>query len=325
MWGNHEVASLVTWLNHYNQSKPAADKVGFFGMDVYCLWESMTEVMPYLQGAESSVVKAAQKVHSCFKPYSADAQQYALAVANLEDDCRSETSRFWRSVQKFTEDKPAANEKNFVLQQNALVALNGERYYRAMVSNSAESWNIRDNHMTETLKRLLSFHGPASKAIVWEHNTHVGDARYTDMAQSGEVNVGQLVRKEFGENNVFIVGFGTYEGSVIASRKWGDPFEKMEVPKAEPGSWEDILHNLSPSNKIIFSKDIRENKFLKKSIGHRAIGVVYHPEAVQFPQFVPSVMPRRYDAFIFIDHTNALHPINIKTRNEPPDLYPSGS
>lgn len=325
MWGNYEVASLVTWLNHYNQSKSANDKVGFFGLDVYCMWESMSEVMPYLEGAETSVVKAAQKVHNCFQPYSADAQDYAIAVANMKDDCRAETNRFWRSIKKFTEGKPTRNEADFVMEQNALVALNGERYYRAMVTSNSESWNIRDNHMAETLKRLLSFHGTGSKAIVWEHNTHVGDARYTDMAGSGEVNVGQLVRKEFGENNVFIVGFGTYQGSVIAAEAWGKPYKQMEVPKAEQGSWEEILHKMGSANKIILSKDIRENKFFKKSIGHRAIGVVYHPEEVQFPYFVPSIIPKRYDAFIFIDNTNALHPIEIKLRNEPPDLYPSGS
>lgn len=325
MWGNYEVASLVKWLNHYNQTKAAKDKVGFFGLDVYCLWESMSEVMPYLRGAETSVVKAANKVHDCFKPYSADAQEYAVAVANLKDDCRAETNRFWRSIQKLSDDKTTKNEADFVMEQNALVALNGERYYRAMVTSGTESWNIRDRHMTETLKRLLAFHGAGSKAIVWEHNTHVGDARYTDMAASGEVNVGQLVRQEIGDDSVFIVGFGMYQGTVIAAEEWGKPFKKMEVPEAEQGSWEEILHKLNGSDKIVLSKDIRENKFFKKPIGNRAIGVVYHPDAVQFPYHVPSVIPKRYDAFIFIDRTNALHPIEIKLKNEPPDLYPSGS
>jgi erythromycin esterase-like protein len=325
MWGNYEIASLVTWLNDYNQTKAAADKVGFFGLDVYCLWESISEVMPYIKSADASVVKAAQKVHHCFQPYNADVQQYAIAVANLEDDCRSETNRFWKSIHKLTEDKPTRNEADFVMEQNALVALNGERYYRAMVTSGSASWNIRDEHMAETLKRLLSFHGADAKAIVWEHNSHVGDARYTNMAENGEVNVGQLVRKEVGENNVFIVGFGTYQGTVIASEEWGKPYKKMEVPKAESGSWEDILHKLNPGNKIIISKEISENKFFKRPVDHRAIGVVYHPAEVQFPYYVPSKIHKRYDAFIFIDNTQALHPIPIKLRNEPPDLYPSGS
>jgi erythromycin esterase len=327
MWSNYEIAQLVSWLNHYNQSKLEAEKVGFFGLDVYCLWESMTEVMPYLKGKEPSALKAANKVHACFKPFNASAEQYAMSVAKMEDDCRVETSRFWKSIQKLTEFKQEKSEADFVLEQNALAALDGERYYRAMVTNGVESWNIRDRHMTETLKRLLSFHGPASKAIVWEHNTHVGDARHTDMARNGEVNVGQLVRKEFGENNVFIVGSGTFQGTVIAAEGWGQPIKTMEVPKAEQGSWEEILHKLggTGTNKIILSKDIVNNKFFGKQIGNRAIGVVYHPDEGQFPYYVPSVIPKRYDAFIFIDYTNALHPINIKLQNEPPDLYPSGS
>lgn len=324
MWGNYEVASLVTWLNHYNQDKGNKDKIGFFGLDVYCLWESMTEVMPYLKGQEPSVLKAAQKVHECFQPYNADAQEYTIAVANAEEDCRTETSRFWKSIQKITEGKTNQNESHFVMEQNALVALNGERYYRAMVGGGPLSWNIRDEHMAQTLKRLLAFHGPDSKAIIWEHNTHVGDARYTNMVREGLVNVGQLVRKEYGENNVFIVGFTTYEGTVIAAEEWGKPYKRMEVPKAEQGSWEEILHKLNPTDKIVLSKDIVENKPLKKEIGQRAIGVVYSPDELQFGYFVPTIIPKRYDAYVFINKSSALHPIHIKQRNEPPDLYPSG-
>jgi erythromycin esterase len=326
MWGNYEVASLVTWLNDYNQEKTGEAKVGFFGLDVYCLWESMTELMPHIK-EDPSLVKAARKVHQCFQPYSADALQYAEAVANATADCRAETKRLWKAVQKQNKSAGAnQTEEQFVAEQNALVALNGERYYSAMVSSNTESWNVRDRHMTETLKRLLDFHGPDSKAIIWEHNTHVGDARYTDMASSGEVNVGQLVRKEYGEDNVFIVGFGSYKGTVIAAGGWGAPMKTIPVPPATPGSWEHILHRLGPTNKIILSKDIRDEKYLKRSIGHRAIGVVYNPELEHLGNYVPSVMPKRYDAFVYIDSTQALHPIEkINVRNEPPDLYPWGS
>lgn len=326
MWGNYEVASLVNWLNQYNQGKPAASKVGFFGLDVYCLWESMTELMPHLKG-DPALVKAAKAVHQCFQPYSADAMQYAQAVANADANCRAETNRLWKEIQKQNQSGGGTkSEAQFVAEQNALVALNGERYYRTAVSSSSESWNIRDRHMAQTLKRLLDFHGPDAKAIVWEHNTHVGDAQYTDMAHSGEVNVGQLVRKEYGEENVFIVGFGSYSGSVIAAGKWGAPMKAMAVPPATPGSWEQILHQLSPADKIILSKDIRDNKHLNRSIGHRAIGVVYNPKQEHLGNYVPSVIPRRYDAFLYIDSTHALHPLEkIPVRNEPPDLYPSGT
>ncbi|WP_247234433.1 erythromycin esterase family protein [Telluribacter sp. SYSU D00476] len=324
MWGNYEVASLVTWLNGYNQNQAANNKIGFFGLDVYCLWESMTELMPYIQNADPKLVQAAQKVHQCFQPFSADAQQYAMAVANASADCRDETSRLWSTISKQGEGK-AKTEAQFVAEQNALVALNGERYYRSMVSSNTESWNIRDRHMMQTLRRLLEFHGPNSKGIVWEHNTHVGDARYTDMASSGEVNVGQLAREEIGQDKVYIVGFGSYSGTVIAGSSWGAPLQTMNVPQAVPGSWEQILHELSPTNKIILSKDIRDNKQLNQRIGHRAIGVVYNPAIEHRGNYVPSVLPKRYDAFIFIDQTRALRPIlPPSTANQPPDTYPSG-
>jgi erythromycin esterase-like protein len=179
--------------------------------------------------------------------------------------------------------------------------------------------------MAETLDRLLALHGPDSKAIVWEHNTHVGDARYTDMANSGEVNVGQLVRQKYGRENAFIVGFGSYQGSVIAADAWGSPHKQMPVPEAQTNSWEDVLHRSGASNKLIMMADLRDNKFLKRPIGHRAIGVVYNPRAERFGNYVPSVVPQRYDAFVFIDKTRALHPLDTPVKgNEPPDLYPSG-
>ncbi|WP_224997773.1 erythromycin esterase family protein [Cesiribacter sp. SM1] len=323
MWGNHEVAALVGWLNRYNQQQPQQEKAGFYGLDVYCLWEAMEELMPYLPDSAKQAQRAARRVDKCFQPYSADAQEYARAVANASANCRHTTSQLWRRVQKLSREAAEKSEALFVMEQNALVALNGERYYRAMVSSEQESWNIRDRHMTETLRRLLAFHGPDSKAIVWEHNTHVGDARYTDMAQSGMVNVGQLVREEFGED-VFIVGFGSYEGSVIAARQWGGAVEEMQLPPAPEGSWENMLHQLSDENKIILSRDIQNQQYLQQPLGHRAVGVVYHPNLEAYGNYVPSVIPKRYDAFLFIDKSRALHPISVPLQNEPPDLYPWG-
>ena len=325
MWGNYEVASLVTWLNNHNQAQPASNKVGFFGLDVYCLWESLADLMPHLQTTDGHALQAAQKAQRCFQPFSPSAEGYALAVARADANCRAETHRLWQAVQKTTGEGVPQNEQEFVAQQHALVALNGERYYRASASGSAESWNIRDRHMTETLQRLLTLHGPTSKAIVWEHNTHIGDARYTDMASSGEVNVGQLARQAYGRENVFAVGFGSYQGSVIAADAWGSPWKVMPVPEAQPNSWEDLLHRSSPGNKLILSQDLRDNKFLKHRIGHRAIGVVYNPKLERFGNYVPSAIPQRYDAFVFIDQTKALRPLPTPVKgNEPPDLYPSG-
>jgi erythromycin esterase-like protein len=177
--------------------------------------------------------------------------------------------------------------------------------------------------MTQTIQRLLEFHGPDSKIIVWEHNTHVGDARYTDMSAGGMVNVGQLVREAYGQNNVYAVGFGSYSGTVIAANEWGASIQTMKVPNAQKGSWEYMLHQSGATNKILLSSELRQNENLMNSIGHRAIGVQYDPTS-ELGNYVPSIIPNRYDAFVFIDKTRALRPINIQPRNEPPDTYPSG-
>ncbi|RYZ52029.1 MAG: erythromycin esterase family protein [Sphingobacteriales bacterium] len=322
MWGNYEVASLITWLNHYNQGVPAAAKAGFYGLDVYCLWESSQELMPYLQPSNSQAIKAAKQLQQCFRPYSADATDYSYAVARASASCRNQTANLWEAILQLTGEATAQNEASFVMQQNALVALNAERYYRTSVSSYPESWNIRDRHMMQTIKRLLEFHGPQSKLIIWEHNTHVGDARYTDMERQGMVNVGQLAREEYGADNVFAVGFGTYEGTVIAADSWGSAIRTIPVPKAPTGTWENMLHNIG-GNRLLFSDELKGVEALEREIGHRAIGVVYDPQNER-GNYVPSVLPGRYDAFIFIDKTTALHPINIPVRNEPPDTYPSG-
>ncbi|WP_207955368.1 erythromycin esterase family protein [Segetibacter sp. 3557_3] len=186
-----------------------------------------------------------------------------------------------------------------------------------------ESWNIRDRHMSQTLNRLAEFLGPDSKIIVWEHNTHVGDARYTDMADQGMVNLGQLARESFGSENVFAVGFGSYQGSVVAASSWGAPIKNMPVPPAPANRWEGYLHTIGSPNKIILSAEVKDHPALQKPLGHRAIGVVYDPDREQ-GNYLRSIIPKRYDAFIFIDKTSALHPIGVQQRIEPPDTYPSG-
>lgn len=213
---------------------------------------------------------------------------------------------------------PNDREALFSAEQNALIVRNAERYYRTMVRGGAASWNIRDCHMTDTLDRLMQFHGPSAKAIVWEHNTHIGDARATDMAEAGMVNVGQLVRERHGEENAILVGFGSYRGSVVAAVEWEAPMEIMPVPPARQGSWEEVLHQVSPEDRL------PDRERFYAPWGHRAIGVVYHPDRERFGNYVPSVMPLRYDAFIYLDETEALHPYYIEPREErePPETYP---
>ena len=215
-------------------------------------------------------------------------------------------------------------EAGFNAEQNALVIKNAEKYYRTMLRTDSGSWNVRDLHMMETLDRLVDFHGPKTKAIVWAHNTHIGDARYTDMARAGMLNIGQLARQQRYEEGVVLAGFGSHHGSVIAGEAWGAPMEKMEVPEGRAGSWEDVLHQAGNDQLLIFDPDKLSDDF-QNVRGHRAIGVVYHPELESRGNYPPTVLPRRYDAFLYVDETQALHPLHVKPEEiNPPDLYPWG-
>ena len=177
-----------------------------------------------------------------------------------------------------------------------------------MITDDNESWNIRDRHMVEALHHIGEFYGSGAKGIIWEHNTHIGDARATDMANQGMVNVGQLTREKYGDHQIYAIGFGTYQGTVIAAKKWGDPPEVMTVPKSTVGSWEDALHHTGLGNQyLVFTE---ENSAVFRDIfGHRAIGVVYHPDYEQYGNYVPSRLSQRYNAFIHVDTTKAISPL----------------
>jgi erythromycin esterase-like protein len=216
-------------------------------------------------------------------------------------------------------------EAHFNAEQNALVLKHAEAYYRAMVRGGPESWNVRDRHMAETLDRLARDHGPRARAIVWEHNTHIGDARCTDMAGEGMVNLGQLARELHGGEGVVLVGFGSHRGSVIAGRQWGAPMQRVRVPEAEPGSWEDVLHRAFGRDRLLLFDHVTAGAALEPR-GHRAIGVVYRPEYEHFGNYVPTVLPRRYDAFLYLDETHALRPLHrVEPRtDEVPETFPWG-
>jgi erythromycin esterase len=325
MWGNWEVAALAEWLREWNHAKPANEKVGFYGLDVYSLWESLEAVMNYLKDEDPEAAKATRQAIRCFEPYrSDDGQSYALATRQIVPaSCQSEVIDLLKKIRQGIPQYDHDREAVFSTEQNALIAVNAEKYYRAMVQFGASSWNVRDHHMTDTIARLLDFHGENSKAIIWEHNTHIGDARATDMADEGLVNVGQLVREKYGEPRVFVVGFGSYQGSVIAADSWGAPMRDMNVPPAREGSWEALLQEAGDHEKIIFSKDIKAESLLQKPWAHRAIGVVYHPEREKYGNYVPSIIPKRYDAFVFLPETQALHAMGLSPETgKVPEAYP---
>jgi erythromycin esterase len=328
MWANREVADLAEWLRDHNGGRAESSKVGFYGLDVYSLWDSMREVIDYLQRVDPSAVPAARRAYNCFEPFAEDEQEYARATALVPTSCEDETvavlARLRARAASYKED---GREGYFDAEQNALVARNAERYYRAMVRGGPASWNVRDHHMVETLDRLIAHHGPTCKAIVWEHNTHVGDARFTDMARHGMVNVGQLVRQKHGQEGVFIIGFGTHRGTVIAATEWGEPMERMPVPAARAGSFEAMLEAASIGNSVLLFDDSENGgvRGLEKPLGHRAIGVVYDPDHERWGNYVPTIIPGRYDAFIYIEETRALDPLHMPIRVDGElETFPSG-
>src|SRR5688572_2507985 len=330
MWANREVVELTEWLRAHNDPLQADRKAGFFGLDVYSLWESMHRVIEYLERMDPEMARAARGAYACFEPYDEDAHEYARATALVPASCEDEAVRILSSLRsRSIQLADESSDRFFDAEQNALVARNAELYYRTMVRGGAASWNVRDHHMVETLYRLMHHHGPSAKAIVWEHNTHVGDARFTDMARPGMVNVGQLVRQAHGSDDVVIVGFGTHRGTVIAAEEWGDPIQEMQVPGARNGSYEEVIHHTGiPDFLLLFAEreahpvvdDLREPR------GHRAIGVVYHPELEQYGNYVPTILPGRYDAFIYLDQTRAVAPLHMPVRvdRDLPETYPSG-
>jgi erythromycin esterase len=327
MWANHEVAELAEWLRRHNEGRPEDGRVGFYGLDVYSLWDSMDVVTRYLEKVDPEAAKRARGAYGCFDPYGEDVQDYAMATALVPTSCEEEVVRILSDLRAKGPDYHAeGREAYFNAEQNALVARNAERYYRAMIRGGAQSWNVRDRHMIETLERLLRHHGPDAKAIVWEHNTHVGDARATDMARAGMVNVGSLARERWG-GDVVIAGFSSHRGSVIAGSEWGAPMQRMTVPEAREGSWEHVFHQAGAHDRLVMMDDLDDVEAAQPARGHRAIGVVYHPEREATGNYVPSVLPFRYDAMLYIDHSHALRPLKMDARldsHEPPETYPSG-
>lgn len=325
MWANTEVVELVEWLRSYNEKLGDDEKIGFYGLDVYSLWDSLYAIIDYLEEHDPQAVQAAYNAFKCFEPYDEDVQEYARATAFVPTSCEDEVVKLLSEIrmnqQEYSND---GKEARFNAEQNAYVLKGAEEYYRTMVYGGADSWNLRDTHMTDTLDRLMKFHDSDAKGIVWAHNTHIGDARYTSMEDRGEYNIGQLVRGRHAKDGVQLVGFGSYEGAVIAGRAWDAPMEEMIVPPAVEGSIEDRLHQASAQDRMfIFSDSQQYSEEFLRPLGHRAIGVVYNPD-FEYGNYVPSIVPKRYDAFLYIDRTHALSPIHMKPKPDKdlPETYP---
>jgi erythromycin esterase len=338
MWANREVAELVEWIRRYNDQRRVPDdrKVGFYGLDVYSLWDSMRAVLEYLERIDPQLAAGARRAYRCFEPYGEDEQEYARATYLVPTSCEDEAVSVLRTLRgRAPEYAQDGREAYFNAEQNAFVAKNAELYYRTMVRGGSQSWNVRDHHMVDTLDRLMAHHeqvNPSARAIVWEHNTHIGDARFTNMATAGMVNVGQLVRQAHDDEGVVLVGFGSHRGTVIAGEEWGAPMQRMPVPEARSGSWEAVMHAAlaaaaAPRSALLVFADADDGGIaeLDEPIAHRAIGVVYDPNHERWGNYVPTLIPRRYDAFVFVDETHALSPLHMPVKvGEIPETFPSG-
>ena len=306
MWANEEVAAFTEWLKAFNQNRE--EKVGFYGIDLYSLFESIDEVLNFLSENPHHQVdlEHAKKAFTCFEPYNRMPEHYALSTAHFSDQCIREVSSLLYSLRNNQERYASGQEQDLNVVMNALVAKNAESYYREMMSDE-KSWNTRDYHMVEAINELRNYYGEHTKIIIWEHNTHIGDASETSMKNEQLINVGQVLREQYGKDNTYAVGFGTYEGTVIASNSWGEPYAITPVPPAKLNRWEGQLHAAGAEDKVLIFTDENRELF-NEWIGHRAIGVVYNPEFEAYGNYVPSRVGSRYDAFIYINETKALKP-----------------
>ncbi|NKX54823.1 erythromycin esterase family protein [Arthrobacter sp. E918] len=317
MWANREVAEFLDWLRRWNADRPEAERTGFYGLDVYSLWDSLREIIGWLQANAPEAVEAAMEAWQCFVPFHEDPHSYAWSTRLVPDTCEQDVVDLLMQVRHRAEERDD-DEAAFNALCNAEAAANAENYYRSMVRGDRQSWNVRDVHMADTIARIAEHLGPGSKGLVWEHNTHIGDARATDMADVGMVNVGQLVRQRHAEDGVSLIGFAGGRGSVIAADSWGSAERTMPVPAARPGSHEELLGQALPGPSLLMF-DGRDGPWLSAWLGHRAIGVVYDPRR-DAGNYVPTLMGERYDALIWFPDTQALQPLQHETGAEGPEL-----
>jgi erythromycin esterase-like protein len=318
MWANEEVVDFACWLHDWNSARQRA--VGFHGLDLYSLWESLHEVLLWLREHDPDGVPAALAAYRCLEPFHEDPNAYAYATRFADRSCEQAVVRMLVELRG----------KALAAWQNAEVVAGAEHYYRTMIQGGPKSWNVRDRHFDETLDRLLRHYddrnGKPARAVVWAHNTHVGDARATDQTRHGEVTLGELARERYGPENVVLIGFGTHHGTVVAGPNWGAAMELMPVPAARRGSIEDVLHSCLPPRALFVFPPVAERPgLLFDEIGHRAIGVVYRPDRDSWGNYVPTVLGDRYDAFVWIDETHGVRPLHtLKVDRREAETYPSG-
>ena len=337
MWRNTAVLDFVEWLREYNRSlAPNAAPVGFYGLDLYSLYASIEAVLNYLNKVDPEAAKRARYRYSCFEHFGEDTQAYGYAATfGTTETCENEVISQLLEMRKraadyASRDGRVALDEFFFAEQNARLVLNAERYYRTMFRGRVESWNLRDQHMAETLNSLvahLNSQGQQAKVAVWEHNSHLGDARATYMADYGELNVGQLVRQRYGEE-ARLIGFTTYTGTVTAASNWDGPAERKRVRPALPNSFEALFHETNDAN---FLLTLQNNKRVSTALSEprleRAIGVIYLPQTERQSHYFEARLSQQFDAVIHFDRTRALEPLerySLWESGEPPETFPTG-
>ncbi|OLD62116.1 MAG: erythromycin esterase, partial [Armatimonadetes bacterium 13_1_40CM_3_65_7] len=313
---------------------PGTEKVGFYGLDLYSLHASMKAVLRYLEKVDPEAAKRARERYSCFDHVGEDTQGYGLMTRlNLSKSCEEEVVRQLLEMQRraadyVRRDGRLAEDELFYAEQNARLVKNAEAYYRSVFLEEVSSWNLRDRHMAETLDALAAHLGRKSsraKIAVWEHNSHLGDARATEMGQRGELNVGQLTREKYGSEAV-LVGFTTHHGTVTAASDWGEPAERKRVRPALAGSYEALFHAAGRDRFLLI---VNDSDRLAQQLGvarlERAIGVIYRPETERQSHYFRARLPSQFDAVFHFDETRAVKPLETTEgweAGELPETFP---
>ena len=334
MWRNTDVSAFVDWLREHNAKQAGGKQVGFYGLDLYSLFTSLREVLAYLDKVDPQAAKIARERYACFDHYYEDSQHYGYSAsldlsASCEEGVLEQLNQMQRRAYEYSQ-KDGSEDGFFYAQQNARLVKNAEEYYRTMFRGRVSSWNLRDSHMAETLEALaqhLSRHGEPAKIVVWEHNSHIGDARATEVGQLGEWNVGELARKAY-DGQTRLIGFSTYEGYVTAASEWDGPAEHKRVRPGMPGSYEELLHDTGIERFLLpLRGDNPAREALMQRRLERAIGVIYLPRTERQSHYFSAQMAIQFDAVIHIDRTTAVTPLDPGGgwhSEEPPETYPGG-
>lgn len=337
MWRNADVLDFIGWLRDYNDSLPAhSPRTGFYGIDLYSLHTSIEEVIGYLDKVDPEAARRARNRYACFDHYGEDTEAYGFAAMfDLESSCADDVVAQLVELQRrrsryHLRDGEIAGDEYFYAEQNARLVKNAEEYYRSMFLGHVASWNLRDTHMAEMLEALVehgSGDGAGAKAVVWAHNSHLGDARATEMSERDELNLGELIRTRHPDS--LLVGFSTYSGTVTASTDWSQPPERKTVRPGMSGSYEYLFHTLGlPSFLLPLREPGAARNLLSEPRLERAIGVIYRPDTERISHYFHARLAEQFDAIIHIDTTRAVEPLERPSgwtdHAEPPETFPSG-